>query len=60
MKTSEAVTHFKTKAQIARLLCIKRQNVSQWKELVPYHHAKALASKSRGKLRLDRELYLPK
>lgn len=60
MRPNDAIRHFGSQAQIARLLGIERQAVNQWRRLVPYQNAKKLERLSGGKLRLDREMYLPR
>lgn len=57
MFTSDAMKVFGSAAEIATVLGISRQAVSQWADLVPPLSAARLAKASDGKLEFDPDLY---
>jgi hypothetical protein len=57
MFTSDAFKFFGSPLAVAEQLDISRQAVGQWGEIVPPASAIQLARLSRGKLKIDPELY---
>lgn len=57
MLTEQAVSHFKTRAAIARALVISPAATSKWGHVVPLESALALEILTRRELRVDRSLY---
>jgi hypothetical protein len=57
MKTETAITHFGSKAALARALQIKLPSIYSWGELVPLGRAYELQDITQGALSVDRTLY---
>lgn len=57
MLVSDAVSHFKTKSEIARVCGLSKGAISQWGEVVPFMTALILAEKAGGALPVNRALY---
>lgn len=57
MKKQDAISHFGSKAAVARAAGISKQAVSQWGDFVPPRIAELLAEISAGKLIYDPDVY---
>lgn len=57
MTPEQAITHFRSAANVARVLGISRAAVAKWRGLVPEGSAYKLESLSGGALRVDPSLY---
>jgi DNA-binding transcriptional regulator YdaS (Cro superfamily) len=57
MNTHDAVKFFGSKAQIARILGISKQAVSNWRDKVPLRAALLLEQASYGKLIAERPVF---
>ena len=59
MKTSDALSHYKTPTAISTALDISIQAVCKWGDIVPYWSATQLHELSEGKIPLSPEHYGP-
>lgn len=59
MKKQDAISHFGSKAAVARAAGISKQAVSQWGDFVPPAIAEAFAEISAGELVYDPGVYPP-
>ena len=50
MKVKNAVTHYKSKAEIARKLDLKRSTITKWGDIVPLKYAWELYYQSHGRV----------
>jgi hypothetical protein len=57
MKTETAITHFGSKAALARALQIRPPSIQDWGVLVPLGRAYELQVLTNGALQVDRSLY---
>lgn len=57
MRTTEALSHFGSKAAIARALHISMTAVNKWGDVIPMTSAKALEIHTSGALRVDWSMY---
>jgi hypothetical protein len=57
MLTKTAIEHFKTQAEICRVLGISSAAVAKWGEVVPLESALALEIRTNKALQVDRGLY---
>ena len=57
MKTSNAISHYRTQAAVAVTLGISPAAVSKWGDIVPLESALALEIVTHGALKVDRSLY---
>ena len=57
MKTETAITHFGTKAALARALQIRPPSIHSWGALVPLGRAYELQTLTGGTLKVERDLY---
>jgi transcriptional repressor of cell division inhibition gene dicB len=51
MTLQDALRHFKTRSQIARVLGIERQAITRWKDGIPVRRQFELEILSKGKLK---------
>jgi DNA-binding transcriptional regulator YdaS (Cro superfamily) len=59
MRTADAIQHYGTRAEVARVLGLTPSAVSQWGEVVPELSAWRLWLASGGRLALDPRVYRP-
>jgi hypothetical protein len=60
MTTSEAIDHYRTQTKLAIALGIAQSTVSEWGEYPPDLHQIRLERITRGKLRAEPSVWLPR
>lgn len=60
MKKDDVLKHFGSRVLTAKALCVTRQYVSQWKDIIPMGIAYKAESVTGGALKVDPALYVTK